>query len=256
MARLVSLATLQTRVLQRAHLQTASNSKLAPRAELIDNINEGIAEFYDLVTSIQDQPYYKQSVAFSTTSGKDTYSIGAGQDVPITDFFKGCGVDIYFGQQIVISARPFMWSERNRYKFTSGWLYTQPVAYRFMGKNNLTSSAGNDSIQFIPLPSGQFQCTVHYYPTPPVLIQDGTNGTGTDYFDGINGYEEYVVLSAAVKLLQKQEQFEHVASLQASLMKQEQRILDSLGSHDADSPPRVQDIRLTDNDGWTGPPGY
>jgi hypothetical protein len=251
MARLVTLQTLQTRTLSRAHMGTASGSKLALSTELNDNINEGIAEFYDLILSMQDQPYYKQSVTFNTVSGKDTYSIGAGQDVPIFDFAKGLGVDIFFGQQIVRTARPFTWRERNRYKYTSGWLYTQPVAYRFMGKNNLVSSSGNDSIMFVPLPSGQFQITLHYYPTPPYLVQL------TDNFDGINGYEEHVVLTSAIKLLMKQEQFEHVSVLQAELARQTERIMASLGSHDADEPPRVQDTRFADpDDGAYGPAVY
>jgi hypothetical protein len=251
MARLVSLQTLQTRVLARAHLGTASGSRLAATSELNDNINEGIAEFYDLILSLQDQPYYKQSVQFNTTSGKDTYVIGAGGDVPVTDFMKGLGVDIFYGQQIVRTARPFTWRERNRYKYTSGWLYTQPVAYRFLGKNNLTSSSGNDSIMFVPLPSGQFQIVLHYLPTPPVLINL------TDNFDGINGYEEHIVLTSAIKLLTKQEQFEHVQVLEQQLARQVERIMASLGSHDADEPPRVQDTRFADpEDSTYGPAVY
>lgn len=247
MARLVTLSTLQARVLRRAHLGTASNGKLAPTAELTDEINEGIALLYGKIIGLQDQPYYLQSVTFSTSTGKDTYGIGAGQDVPITDFYKARGVDITYGQQIVQSARPFMWHERNRYKYTSGWLYTQPVAYQFTGKSNLQSSAGNDSIKFIPLPSGSFQITLWYFPTAPTLV------VGTDNFDGINGYEEIVVLSAAIKLLQKQEQFEHAQALEMALAREEQRMSDEIGSHDAEEPPRISDVRRTQfDDNWTG----
>jgi hypothetical protein len=250
-ARLVTLATIRARVLRRAHLGTASGSKLAPTAEVNDEINEGIASLYGKICQLQDQPYYLQQVTFNTVSGKDTYFIGAGQDVPITDFYKGKGVDIFYGQQIVRTAYPFTWNERNRYKYTSGWVYTQPVAYLFTGKNNLQSSAGNDSLKFIPLPSGSFAITLWYYPTAPTLVVD------TDNFDGINGYEECVVLSTAIKLLQKQEQFEHAASLQGSLAMEEQRMADEIGSHDAENPPRVQDVRRDEFEStWSGPTGY
>src|SRR5882762_492572 len=116
MARLVDLPTLQGRTLQRANVQTASNNALFTTAELTDNINEGLATLYDLIVNQQDQPYYLSSVNFSTSGQKDIYVIGPAGDIPISDFYKGKGLDISYGQQIIISAKPFMWAERNRYK--------------------------------------------------------------------------------------------------------------------------------------------
>jgi hypothetical protein len=253
LARLVTLQTLENRVKQRANVEVASNSALYSATELLDNINEGLAALYSMIIGIQDQPYYLESATFSTSSGQDTYVIGPGggpngSGVNVTDFFKLAGIDVTVGQNIVITAKPFTWSERNRYKYLSGWIYSQPVFYRLVGKSNLPGQAANDSIKFIPAPSGGFSCTLWYYPTPPVLAQ------ATDTFDGINGYEEFAVLQAARKLLVKQEQLEHAAALTQMLAEERERISGELGSHDAENPPRVQDTML--NDGWIGRPGY
>jgi|SRR5882724_3227250 len=249
MARLVSLTTLQSRVKQRANVEVASNSSLYTAAELIDNINEGLAKLYDLIIAQQDQPYYLSSVNFNTVNAKDTYVIGAGKDINVSNFYKGKGLDVSFGQQIVIAARPFMWSERNRFKWYPGWIYSQPVFYQFIGKvDGSSANSGTDSIKLIPMPNGQFNCTLWYYPTLANLVSGG------DTFDGINGFEEHAVLDAAIKLLTKQERFDHANLLMARQQQEEQRIMAMLVTHDAENPMRVQDVSL--NDGWIGRPGY
>lgn len=249
MSRLVSLTTLQNRVKQRANVETAANNALFDTAELTDNINEGLAKLYDLILAEQDQPYYLASVNFNTVSTKDTYVIGPGGDINISDFYKGKGLDVNFGQQIVISARPFMWSERNRFKWYPGWIYSQPVFYHFIGKpNGAVANAAKDSIKLIPQPSGQFNCTLWYYPTLAPLVAGG------DQFDGINGFEEWAVLDAAIQILSKQERLDHMQVLQGKQMAEQQRIIASIAAHDAENPQRVQDVTL--NDGWIGRPGY
>jgi hypothetical protein len=248
LARLVTLTTMQTRAGQRAGMRFASNAAIIESGELTDDINEGIAELFDLFTQVEGQPWYLESTTFQTNLSTDTYTIGSGQSINVTDFYRPRGFDISFGQNIVITARPFMWSERNRYKWYPGWIYSQPVFYRMIGKASSVAQAGNDSVRFIPQPGGQFNITMWYTPTPPVLVN------GSDSFDGVNGFEEYVVLSAAIKLLLKQEQIEHATFLQAERERQKDRILGSLQNRDAENPERVQDVTL--NDGWIGRPGY
>src|SRR6185312_1111838 len=208
MARTVTLQTLTARVKQRANVEVASNAAIFSSSEITDNINEGIAEMHRAVISVPGQPYYFESVSFATSPSVDTYAIGPSQAVNVSDFLEAKGFDVQFGQNIINTAKPFMWTERNRFKLLySGWIYTQPVFYRMLGKGSAQASAALDSVKFIPVPSGAFSVTMWYTPTPTVLTNP------SDTFDGINGYEEIVVLSAAIKLLLKQEQFEHAQAL-------------------------------------------
>jgi hypothetical protein len=247
-ARLVTLTTLQNRVLQRANLENAGNASIYTASELLDNINEGVAEWYELFVEAS-YPFYLNSATFQTTLQSDTYVIGSGQAINVTDFYKCKGVDVMFaGQNIVITCRTWTWNERNRYKYLGGWIYSQPISYAMVGKTSAIANAGNDSVRFIPTPSGQFSCTLWYYPTPPVLA------SGSDAIDGMNGSEEIVVLSAAIKMLEKQEQFEHADRLKASKAEEVQRLLKALVTRDAENPPRIQDVSQTD--GWVIGPGY
>lgn len=248
MARTVTLTTLQNRVKQRANVEVASSAALYTTSELNDNINEGIAEWYDRVVSNVDSPPYLESVTFTTNASTDTYIIGSGQAINVSDFYKAKGFDVTFGQNIVITARPFNWSERNRFKWYPGWIYSQPVFYQLIGKSSAVANAGQDSVKLIPAPSGQFTVTMWYIPTPPVLVG------GSDAIDGMNGSEEIVVLSAASKLLNKQERFEHADRLLALKEREIGRLLEAMNSRDAENPARVQDVTL--NDGWIGRPGY
>lgn len=248
MPRLVSLTTLQNRVLQRANLENAGNAAIYSSSELLDNINEGIASWYDVFIQAA-YPYYLNSVAFSTTLQADTYVIGPGQAINISDFYQAKGVDVLFaGQNIVITARTFSWNERNRYRYLGGWIYSQPISYSLVGKTSALANAPNDAIKFIPTPSGQFSCVLWYYPTPPVLANP------SDSIDGMNGSEEFIVLSAAIKMLEKQEQFEHADRLKESAAAERQRLLEALITRDAENPPRVQDV--SQQDGWVIGPGY
>lgn len=249
MASLVDLAELRERVKQVANVEVASNSALYTTTELDRNINKGLAKVYDMVISQQDQPYYTSQIAFNTVNGKDLYVIGPGQDINISDFYKLKGLDVMFGQNIVITARPFMPSERNRFKWYPGWIYSQPVFYQLYGKSSgAVAQAANDSLKLIPMPNGQFNCNLLYFPVLAPLVSP------TDKFDGINNFEEWAVLDAARKIVMKQERFDHAGALTALMAEEKMRIEASLQSHDAENPQRVQDVTL--NDGWIGRPGY
>jgi hypothetical protein len=230
-------------------MEFASSAAIIDAGEITDNINEGIAELYSLFSDTSGQPFYLESTTFNTTSGSDTYSIGAGQAINVTDFYKPRGFDITFGQNIVVTARPFMWAERNRYRLFSGWSYNWPVSYRMTGKTSAVANSAMDSVKFIPAPQGQFNVTMWYTPTPPKLV------SGADVFDGVNGWEEYVVLSAAIKLLVKQEQLEHASTLMQMKETEKERILGDASNRDAEAPERVTDATMIDS--WLGrPAGY
>ena len=150
MARTVALSLLRSRVKQRANVEVAANSALYTAAELDDNINEGIAELYRIIIKQQDQPHYLNSTTFNTSSSTDTYVIGSGQTINITDFFELKGVDLSYGQNIIATLRPFTWRERNRYKYVPGFTYPLPTFYHLTGKTSAVANSGYDGIKFIP----------------------------------------------------------------------------------------------------------
>src|SRR5690606_12866982 len=97
--------------------------------------------------------------------------------------------------------------------------------YRIVGPN----------IEFNPRPSsGDY--TLVYVPVPGTLSDD------SDELDGVLGYEEWVVVSASIDILTKEEAHETAAILQGELHALEQDILDDAKAAELSESPTVQDV--------------
>ncbi len=118
------------------------------------------------------------------------------------DFYKLLGVDEILNQSTgqSISLKPFMFAERNA--------YTQPQV--------------------------SYPVKLHYIPTMTEMVED------TDTFDGINGYEEYIIIDAAMKALIKEES--DASALMAQKQAMIKRIQGAAPNRDAGRGQRVTDI--------------
>lgn len=81
---------------------------------------------------------------------------------------------------------------------------------------------------------GGYTFTVYYTPAPTRL------SSGTDTFDGIAGWEEWVVLDAAIKCMAKEES--DVSILAAQKVAIEKQIEQLAGDRDAGWPERIVDV--------------
>lgn len=218
MARSVSLTTLLTRVRQRADIENATAR--FTDAEITDHINEAIAEFYDVVRASWGEDYFRSSFPITTVSGQLVYSLPA-------DFLSLISVDVMLGSLAVASGRPFMENERN-------WLRSFPTALWIVGDRfYYRLAASNITLQTAP--SG-YSISLNYIPTPPKLA------TGGDTVDGIAGWEEYVVLDAAIKCMLKDQDMEMVAALEQRKAGIKARIDTMATERDAGQTSRVQDV--------------
>ena len=84
------------------------------------------------------------------------------------------------------------------------------------------------------IPSGM-PITLRYIPTAPILIADG------DTFDGINGWEDYVILDGCIKVLAKEES--DVSVYAAQLARMQARIDALKTDRDAVAAPRIWSVR-------------
>lgn len=219
MSRSVSLTNLITRVRQRADIE--SDLLRFTDAEITTNLNESIAELYDIILSAYGQDYFRSTYAITLVAGQSVYSL------PVS-FLSLISVDIFFGTTTnwVQTVAPYMENERNWYKFAAGLTMASPSYYRLQGAN----------IAFIPVPNGTYTASINYIPTSPLLV------VGSDTFDGINGWEEFAVLDAAIKCLLKDEEFATITVLEQRKSAIAQRIRDRATERDAGQPDRVHDV--------------
>lgn len=209
MARTATLLEMRTRARESADMV---NSLFVSDDELTRYINEGISELHDLLIMQFGEDYYLKSASLTITSGDDT------SDIP-SDFYKIAGIDVpYSGTSY--SLKKFDFAERNAQILSSD---VRNLRYRLVGT----------TIKFSPVPSSTITATIWYHPYATVLSSNGST------FDGINGWEEYVVIDAAIKMLNKEE------SNTNHLLLRKQEIKDRINrvakARDTMNPERVRD---------------
>lgn len=156
---------------------------------IIPWINNGIAAFFEEM--IEANPdWYVVTTTLATTGGTLEYTQ---PDIPV-DMMAVRGVEYTTGG-ITISLEEFQWGERNHsaHPFSSSRINPR---YRFM-RNGIDGASA--ALVFRPDP-GSRTYTIHYVPNPPLLEE------GADLFDGIAGFEEYVIEFACILVRNKQEE--------------------------------------------------
>lgn len=214
-----TLTQLLAEVRQRA--DSTSDDSFITDAELTRYINQSAKELYDLLIQNQGQEYYLSRSTTNFVNGTDTYSLPA-------TFYKLLGVDINGSNGDVDSAKPYMLDERNAYlNYPWPYLSGEPVFYRISGAN----------IEFIPMPgTSATSYTLLYIPAFVDLVFPDVGNTP---FDGFNGWEEYVVVDAAMKMLEKEESDTSALAMRKALLV---RRIESLSANrDAGAPERVKD---------------
>lgn len=209
MARTRTLTELIAEVRERGDFRSVRH----PDADITRRINQSIAELYDLLVSV-NQDYFLDSDDISVVSGTDSYSLD-------TAFFKVLGVDVQFGSNWY-PVRKFQWAERNQYQ--DGGTSQRDVRYRIMGQK----------LYLRPTPRWSGTVRVWFIPAPTVL------SAGSDTFDGISGWEEYVIVDCVIKgKLKDEEPADEWMAIKGQLAG---RIRDLAAERDPGEPDRVRDV--------------
>lgn len=222
--RTFTFGELKTRSRERADMV---NSQFISNSELESLVNESMTELYDMLVTTLGADYYVTDVNFPLVAGQDTYSLPA-------DFYKMAGVDLISGNGKPLTVKPFQFQERNR--FNNALIYDAStdgilrMRYRIIG----------NTIKFIPNVRTNYSVTLWYHPACEKLSSDSAT------FDGVNGYEELVIILTAMKMLQKEES--DTTALERRYQYLTQRIKDSAANRDAGFPERVSDVRRDDYD--------
>jgi hypothetical protein len=194
------------------------NSQFVSKSEWNSYINASATELYDLLVAASED-YVLSSATLSLTSGTDTYPLPG-------DFYKLRGVDLVLDAQgNAVTLQPFNFAERNNYIFTPTW--------NVVGLSYLRYRIQGNSIRFVPVPSNPATIKLWYVPALATLSAD------SDTLDGVDGWEEFVVIDAAIKAKDKEESDVSVLAAQrAAIIK---RIEAMASSRDAGMPHKIAD---------------
>ena len=223
------------------------NSTFVTKIEWNGFINQSYYELYDLLTTLYEDynvatPF--QFAADGRTSGLYTLPDGIILDSVLgtagNPFFKLLGVDIGIGGGAWTTLKKFDMVQRNRYvlpQTTSTALGVFNARYRLLG----------NQIEFIPPLGGGQAIRLWYVPRASRLIKD------YDTLDHVSGWQEYVIIDAAIKALMKEES--DVTSLMQQKTMLIKRIEESAMNRDAGMPDTISDTRSEGFGSMDGPTG-
>jgi uncharacterized protein YdcH (DUF465 family) len=213
----ITLAQLRTQARQRSDMES---SQFVSDSELNSYINNSVSELYDILSDAYGSEYFVTSTAeLPIIAGTGSYALPS-------DFYQLKGVDIKLQNQDYINIKRFNFNERNKYSNFNIWEVSSltNVRYRIVGNN----------LVFSPTPDQAAYYRIWYTPLPTVLSADG------DTLNDFNAYSEYVIVDAAIKMLQKEES--DVSVLFAQKQALEKRIREKAQSRDANSSETITDV--------------
>lgn len=212
----ITLLQIRQQARQRADME---NSEFVSDSELTNYINASIAELHDIMIQSYGTNYFTKTYEFTTTSGEESYALPS-------DFYKLDGVDAKIYNDEWMSLKRFNFPERNRFDKAAPWnrFGTQYLYYRLVGSN----------LVFTPVPDAGTQIRLWYSPVATKLTLD------SDTLNDLNQYVEYVIVDAAIKMLQKEES--DVSVLFAQKQALQKRIEEASQNRDAGEPESVADI--------------
>ncbi len=204
-----------------ADVRFRADNQAATDAEITELINQSIAELYDMLTNAFGDEYFEKEATLATVANVDTIALTS-----VTDFYKVTGVWwlISGGQFARISK--YMPANGQVIIPSSGWNYDANIYYRLRV---------ND-LRFVPIPLAAHTVKLKYIPWSVRLVNP------TDPFDGYNGWEEYPVVDAAIKLLEHEGNTDDAQLLIARKQAMVQRVAD-MADRDQAEPARIQDTR-------------
>lgn len=232
-----SLGSIRLQAQQRAD---RVNSNFVTLAEWNSYINQSYYELYDLLITVYEDYYIAPRLTFST-DGSQLYDLPNGSNYSgAKALYKLYGVDLGLdaSNNAWVTLKKFDFISRNRYVFPQ-------ITSTFMGVFNLQYRMLGSKIMFIPTPSGGQVVGLWYYPRLTTLLADN------DIMDGVSGWEEYIIVDAAIKALRKEES--DTSELQLEKQMLTARINGSAQGRDAGQGDVISDTRTwSERWGWTG----
>ena len=215
------------------------NSQFITTDEWNIYINKSMFRLFDiLVTKYGDDFVVASPWTFSTTGAKNyplpdgstTYTVNG---VTPPAVYKMLGVDcgVAVGNNAWVTLPRYNWIDRNRF------IYPQLQA-NALGVFNLSYRQMGNQLYMIPNPTAGQYIQIWYVPIMTMLLRD------TDMLSfSISGWDEYVVVDAAIKALTKEESFE-----QANALKEERAMLieaieTTAANRDVGQPNTISDTR-------------
>lgn len=228
-------------------------SNFVTTAEWNQMITKSYKELYDIIIQKFGDDYYYTFTpyAFLTSGSTQIYALPDGvttvsslatNQTPSPAFYKLLLCEVALNPN-----DPNSWVTLRQYERIQQNLWNYPNIYTFRGVTNLRYRLTGNGMQLVPQTQAGQTVRLWYAPRPSVLMLD------TDIIDGISGWEDYVIVDAAIKALTKEESpTQELTAMKMALLK---RIEEAAENRNIGEPETVSDSKMR-NLAWTDDSGY
>lgn len=178
-------------------------------------INDAIAELHGLLLQAFGEDYFEKDYTFNTVVNQEEYDL-------TTDFARLTGFSMKVDGSKWTPIRRYEKSERERLEN----LGSQSTGFRYRIRGA--------KLSILPKPSAVIACRMPYLPTAVVLATD------VDVLTGYKGWEEFVVVRAAIECIDKEES--DSTAKRADLARIAARIESEKERRDTNEPGRIVDV--------------
>jgi len=217
----VTLSSLRTQIRDRADMK---HSRFVTDTELKNLINLSLTELYDLLVGAFEDYYIADPYSFTISSGNSA-------DIP-ADFYKLIGLDYQFNSGEWVTLKRFNFVDRNKHNaiYSRYALGMPDLRYRLLGSK----------IKILPEDRATGTYQMWYIPKATLLSGD------SDTLDGVNGWEEYIIIDCAIKCKEKEES--DTSALQLAKQQIKKRIEEMAQNRDAGEPSIISDVTNMNSD--------
>lgn len=217
-----SLLQMRDGVREDANIKGTTALARHPDATLNDYINRALGSLHRILTAAMPDQRILASTTITTSDGVSTYALPAGFDFLISI------------ETTINGARRWLQAyempERGAYVDPSIPANGEPLVYRLRGAN----------IELLPVPNGDYDFLVWYVPAASQLSSDGQG------YDTIDRLDEYVISYAGSLVAKKDRNWDSYRACRDAC-KEMIPDIEMLGrNRDRASPPRVTDVRMSD----------
>jgi len=201
-----------------------------PNANLTRALNQSIQEFREIVSDAGHPYFLVQSTGTLALGATSPYPFGALTVSSLSPgFLRPYGFDVKVGN-VWTSLEPVNFEERNDWQgdWLSGSTTGQPRAFFLFNASQLA---------YAPASNAAYPYILYYLPVHTDLSADG------DTFDGIAGWEEWVVFNAGNKLLLRDYQSEQIVVFAAERDRLMQTILSRVNHRQRAGATKRTDVR-------------
>lgn len=190
-------------------------------ADWAEYVTRGVEDLWEKLLDVKGAENFMKSDTIVTVANTDEYNLDS-------TFFQLINILTAYNTGVLRSLEKFEWADEASLRNLQDSGFPR---YRIIGS---ATQGGQAKIMFLPVPRSVY--TIYYkYVGKPVFA------SGSDTIEGINGWEEYAELVAAIKALNKEES--DPSGLIMDLNRVTERIHRHKSSKDRVRPPKIQDTR-------------